>query len=228
MPSDAPASTVRVALDEAASKRLLAQYGIPVPKSVMLRPEDALEEGLPALAPPFALKVVARGVLHKSDVGGVALNLTDAAQVRDAMRRMRSSGPLAGHAIEGFLVEEMARPGHELVIGGAMDRSFGPVIMLGLGGIFVEVFADVAFRVCPITRRDASDMVRSLQAAPVLSGARGGIVAAMDPLIDVLLRVGGGNGLLMGEATRIAELDINPLIASDRGVVAVDARVILP
>ena len=227
MPSEAPATTSRTALDEVASKRLLARYGIPVPKSALVRADEPIEERLSALTPPFALKVVAHGVLHKSDLGGVALNLAKPGEVRDAMRRMLSSPALAAHPIEGFLVEEMAPRGHELVIGGTVDRSFGPVILLGLGGIFVEIFADVAFRVCPITRRDAIDMVQSLKAAPVLRGARGGVVGAMEALIDVLLRVGGAGGLLPGEAARIAELDINPLIVSDRGAVAADARVIL-
>ena len=220
------AAATPTALDEAASKGLLARYGVPVPKSVTVRPDDPLD-ALAALTPPFALKVVARGVLHKSDVGGVALHLRDAGEVRDAMGRMLSSQAFAAHPIEGFLVEEMAARGHELVIGGAFDRSFGPTIMLGLGGIFVEIFADVAFRICPITRGDALDMVQSLAAAPVLRGARGGVVAAMEPLIDVLLRVGGEGGLLMDPAARVAQLDVNPLIVSDRAAMAVDARVIL-
>lgn len=225
--SSATGAVAGAALDEVASKQLLARHGVPVPESVMVRPGDPLDAALAALAPPFALKVVARGLLHKSDLGGVALNLRDANEVADAMRKMRSSSAFAGHPIEGFLVEEMAARGHELVVGGAFDRSFGPTIMLGLGGIFVEIFADVAFRICPITRADAIDMVESLVAAPVLRGARGGVVAAIEPLIDVLLRVGGEGGLLMDDAARVAQLDINPLIVTDRAALAVDARVIL-
>jgi len=224
---DAGAPAPVAALDEVASKRLLAHYGIPVPASVVLDSADGIADKLSALSPPLAVKVIAPGVLHKSDVGGVVLNLPDAAAVRNAMRDMRASSALAQHGITGFLVETMAPRGHEIVVGGTIDASFGPVVMIGLGGIFVEVFADVAFRVCPITRRDAHDMIASLKAAPLLAGARGGIVAAMEPLVDVLLRVGGEGGLLVREAHRLREIDINPLIVSSHGAIAVDARVIL-
>lgn len=213
-------------LDEVASKALLARHGVPVPRGVVVADEAAVADGVHSLSPPFALKVIARGLSHKSDVGGVSLRLPDADAVRAAMRAMRERPALQGAAIDGFLVEEMAPAGHEIVVGGVVDSAFGPVIMVGLGGVFVEIFGDVTFRVCPISRGDAHDMLASLKAAPLLAGARGGVVAAIEPLVDVLLAVGGPGGLMMREAEWLGELDINPLIVSDSAITAVDARIV--
>jgi len=214
------------ALSEPEAKRLLAAHGIAVPRGVLLAPGEDPAARLAGLAAPFALKVVAAGLLHKSDAGGVRLRLPDAASVAAARDAMATAPAIARHAVEGFLVEEMATPGHELVIGGTRDEKFGPVIMLGLGGIFVEVFQDVVFRLCPIRRHEARDMLATLRSLPVLRGARGGVVADEDAIVEVLLRVGGADGLLMRRPD-IAELDINPLIVGARGAVAADARILL-
>jgi len=214
------------ALSEPEAKRLLAAHGIAVPRGVLLAPGEDPAPRLSGLAAPFALKVVAAGLLHKSDAGGVRLRLPDAASVVAARDVMASSPAIARHAVAGFLVEEMAPAGHELVVGGTRDEKFGPVIMLGLGGIFVEVFQDVVFRLCPIRRDEARDMLASLRSLPVLRGARGGAVADEDAIVDVLLRVGGAEGLLMRRPD-IAELDINPLIVGAAGAVAADARILL-
>ncbi len=213
-------------LDEVASKALLVAHGVPVPRGVAVADQAAVDDAVKRLSPPFALKVMARGMSHKSDVGGVALRLPNADALRAAMRSMREQPALHGVEIDGFLVEEMAPAGHEMVVGGVVDPAFGPVMMVGLGGVFVEIFGDVAFRVCPISRSDAHDMLASLKAAPLLAGARGGLVAAIEPLVEVLLAVGGKDGLLMREATWLGELDINPLIVSDCTVIAVDARIV--
>ncbi|MEO6928112.1 MAG: acetate--CoA ligase family protein [Casimicrobiaceae bacterium] len=213
-------------LDEVASKTWLARYGIAVPRGVVVTGESAVDQAIANLCAPFALKVIAEGVSHKSDVGGVALQLADAEAVRAGMRSMRDASGLRDTAIRGFLIEEMVARGHEMIIGGVNDPAFGPVVMLGMGGVFVEIFGDVAFRVCPITRGDAYDMLASLKAALLLAGARGGVVAAVEPLIDSLMAIGGEQGLLMREAAWIDELDINPVIASERAVVAVDARIV--
>ncbi len=214
----------RRALDEPAAKRLLADSGIAVPKAVRLGPGEAVAPRLAGLTPSFALKVIAPGILHKSDAGGVALGLADAAAIEVARAAMLRRPELA--AASGFLVEEMAPPGHELVIGARREPGFGPVVMLGLGGIFVEILGDVSFRLAPLQRADIRDMLGELRAAPVLRGARGGIVANEDALIDTLLRIAGPDGLVMSRPD-IAELDINPLIVSGEGAVAVDARVVL-
>jgi acyl-CoA synthetase (NDP forming) len=121
----------------------------------------------------------------------------------------------------------MAPPGQEMVIGGLRDPQFGPLVMVGLGGIFVEVLADVSFRICPITRLDAQEMLAELKGAAILKGARGRKAVSQDAIVDALLKVGGENGLLLRHAADIKEADINPLIVSESGAVAVDARFIL-
>jgi acetyl-CoA synthetase (ADP-forming) len=115
----------------------------------------------------------------------------------------------------------------ELVIGGVIDSRFGPVIMLGLGGVFVEIFGDTAFRVCPIDRRDAQEMIDELRSAPLLRGARGRAPVNEERIVEALLAVGGEGSLLTELESEIAELDINPLIVSAQAAVACDARIVL-
>lgn len=215
------------ALDEAAGKALLAAYGISVPGSAVAVDPEAAARACAALRPPFAVKVLSSQALHKSDLGGLMLGLGDAEAVRAAAEEIRGGWPAEAPEIEGFLVEEMAPAGQEVVIGGFLDPQFGPMVMVGLGGVFVEVFADVTFRVCPIDRGDAEAMLAELKAKPLLDGARGGPAVDRDALIDALLKIGGEGGLLMEQGEDIAELDVNPLIVGRSGAVAVDARVVL-
>jgi acetyl-CoA synthetase (ADP-forming) len=132
-----------------------------------------------------------------------------------------------GHCLDGFLVEETAPAGHDIVIGGFRDPSFGQVVMVGLGGVFVELLQDVAFRICPITRLDAREMIEELKGAPILAGARGGAHVPVAVVVDALMAFAGEGGLLVELAERFAEVDVNPLIVSAAGVVAVDARFVL-
>jgi succinyl-CoA synthetase beta subunit len=217
----------RGSLDERAGKALLAEYGVNVPQSVVVKTADAAADALKGLKPRFVVKVMSPDILHKSDVGGVKVGLADAAAVADAIRAMQAVPAIARAKVEGFLVEEMAPRGVEVVIGGVRDADFGPLVMVGLGGIFVEVLKDVAFRICPITRVDAVEMLAELKGAKVLDGARGGVKASRDAIVDTLLRIGGEEGLLLRHADTIKEADINPLIVSERGAVAADARFIL-
>jgi acyl-CoA synthetase (NDP forming) len=140
---------------------------------------------------------------------------------------MRAQPAIARARIDGFLVEEMAPQGMELVIGGLRDPQFGPLVMVGLGGIFVEVLQDVAFRICPIERNDALEMLDELKGRALLDGARGQPAVSRQALVDVLLKVGGDSGLLLTLGDEIAEADLNPVIVSAHGAVAVDARFIL-
>lgn len=217
----------RAALDERSGKALLAAYGIAVPRSVVVAGVAELEGALAQLNPPYVVKVMSPDILHKSDAGGVKVNLRTAAEAATAIRDMMQQPAIAAARIDGFLVEEMAPAGQELVVGGVRDADFGPLVMVGLGGVFVEVLADVAFRICPVTRLDAEEMLAELKGAAILDGARGRKPVPRAVIIDVLLKIGGADGLLMRHADDIREADVNPLIVSDKGAVAVDARFVL-
>jgi len=217
----------RSALDEQAGKALLAEFGVAVPQSAMVAGADEVGQKTKSLKFPVVVKVMSPDILHKSDAGGVKVGLQSAAEVESAIRAMMQQPAIAAARIDGFLVEEMAPPGQEMVIGGLRDPQFGPLVMVGLGGIFVEVLADVSFRICPITRLDAQEMLAELKGAAILKGARGRKAVSQDAIVDALLKVGGENGLLLRHAADIKEADINPLIVSESGAVAVDARFIL-
>jgi len=217
----------RVALDEMAGKSVLANFGVAVPKSVIIQDAASAAVAYAKLRPPLALKVVSPDILHKSDAGGVKVGLGSAQEVEAALRAMMQLPAIAGARIDGFLLEEMAPAGQEIVIGGIRDPQFGPMVMVGLGGIFVEVLADVSFRICPVTRLDAEEMLAELKGAVLLDGARGRKPVSRAAIVDALIKVGGEGGLLVTHAADIAEADINPLIVTENGAVAVDARFVL-
>jgi acyl-CoA synthetase (NDP forming) len=215
------------ALDEAAGKALLAHYGVSVPKTIVVKRADDAARAIAALRFPVVVKVVSPDILHKSDAGGVRVGLGSAAEAVEAIRAMSMLPAISNARVEGWLVEEMAPAGQEIVVGGLKDPDFGPLVMVGLGGIFVEVLGDVSFRICPITRLDAEEMLDELKGAAILEGARGVKPASREAIVDVLLKVGGEDGLLVQNADAIVEADVNPLIVSETSAVAVDARFIL-
>jgi acyl-CoA synthetase (NDP forming) len=217
----------RSALDEADSKSLLGEFGIRVPRSAVVAGASQAAAAVSALTAPFAVKVVSRAILHKSDVGGVALRLQDAAAIEHAIETMAKKPGIAGKPIDGWLIEEMIPVGREMVIGGIYDPQFGPLIMTGLGGIFVEVLKDIAFRICPITEAEAYDMIGELKSAALLDGVRGEAAVDKPALVDALLKIGGADGLMLKSAGEIAEIDLNPVIVSQKGAMAADARMIL-
>ena len=209
-------------LDEVDAKAWLADANINVPRGFRIENEAQARDAVAQMIPPLVVKVISPEVLHKSDAGGVHLNLGDADAVCSAMA---ATADLPGRT--GWLVEEMAKPGHELMVGGVRHPRFGPMVMVGLGGIWVEYLSDVALRICPIDRKDALDMLASLKTAPILDGARGKPALDKDAIVDALLAVGGSDGLLLKHADAVEELDINPLIVRESELVAVDARVLL-
>jgi len=215
------------ALDEPTGKALLADFGILVPASRVVRVDEDVLQAVHGLKPPFVLKVIAPNVLHKSDVGGVRVGLTDIPDLDAAVAMMRSQLRAKNIMPSGWLVEEMAPRGIEIVIGGVSDPEFGPMVMVGLGGIFVEVMKDVAFRICPITALDAREMIEELQAAPLLRGARGGDPVAVDAIVRALMSIGGDEGLFLKCSQDVAEIDINPMIVTRDAAIAVDARFVL-
>jgi acyl-CoA synthetase (NDP forming) len=204
---------------------LLSAQGIPVAPAQLARSPSAAVRLAKRLGLPVALKVVSRDIIHKSDVGGVRLHLTSFSQVSkaygDILAAVRSRVPEA--VIDGVSVQPMAKPGIEVVAGLTRDRTFGPVIMFGLGGIFVEVLNDVVFRVVPLRLRDARAMIREIRGFPILQGSRGTPSADLGALEGMLLALSN----LAEQHPEIHEIDLNPVFAYPTGVLAVDARILL-
>jgi acyl-CoA synthetase (NDP forming) len=217
----------RRSLNEADGKRLLASFGVAVPKFVIECNGQRGEPALDGLQGPFAVKVLSQDILHKSDAGAVMLNVTDVAAVRAAIAAIAARPQVRSARVDGYLVEEMCAPGREMVIGAVRDPQFGAMIMVGLGGIFVEALQDVCFRLCPITRDDANAMLGELRAVRLLDGFRGQAPADRAALVDLLVRIGGRDGVVMALGDEIAELDLNPVIVGAHGAVVADARFIL-
>lgn len=224
---DAALAQGRTALPESEGKELLAAYGIAVPRRTLVTSPAEGEAAAAGMKGPFVVKVSSPDILHKSDVGGVRVGLDGPQAVAGAIADMQKIPAIAKARVDGFLVEEMAPKGRELVIGGMNDSRFGPMVMVGLGGIFVEVLADVSFRLCPITKADAEAMLAELRGAKLLDGARGEKPVDRAAVVEMLLAVGGEGGLLMTHADTVMELDLNPVIAAEKGAAAVDARVLL-
>jgi len=174
---------------------------------------------------PVAVKLASRSIVHKTEVGGVRLNLQDAEAVRRAYTEIRDHLARDNRvdAMDGVLVQAMIPEAVELMVGVTQDPSFGPLIGFGLGGIHVEILKDVCFRVTPITDRDADEMVRSIRGYPLLEGYRGHPPADIEALNDLLLRI----GRLVEEVPEISEMDLNPIFAlpPGQGCLVVDARI---
>ena len=202
---------------------VLRAYGVPTVQRRLATNVAEAVAAAEAIGFPVVLKVASGDVVHKSDVGGVRVDVRSAAEVEDAWRdimaRVRAAVPDA--RIDGIAVEQYATGGRETIIGMSVDPAFGPLLMFGLGGIYVEVLKDVAFRVQPVSDVDARDMVRSIRGYRLLEGVRGEAPADVGFLEEVVQRI----SQLVGEHPAIAELDVNPLLALAQGGVAVDARI---
>ena len=215
----------RTLLTEVESKQLLHEAGVSVTEARLATSASEAAAAAQKMGFPVVLKIISGDIAHKSDVGGVVLDLQSAAAVRKAysgmMKSVSEAAPDA--SVEGVSVQQMAQPGTEVIIGTTTDPQFGPVMMFGLGGIFVEVLKDVAFRIVPLQRRDAKQLIREIDGYPVLEGVRGQPGADVKALEDMVLQV----SKFVSKHPEIAELDLNPVIAYPDGAIAVDARVVL-
>ncbi len=208
---------------EFESKKILARHGIPVTKEILAKTgKDAMKISA-GIGYPVALKIQSPDILHKTDAGGVLLNLRNGEEVAKGFDKIIANAKKykKNAKILGVLVQEMAE-GHECIIGSKKDPQFGPVIMFGLGGIFVELLKDVSFRIVPITRKDAREMICEIKGYPILNGARGQKPADFKALENALLKVSD----MAWKEKKLEELDINPLFAGPKGVKAADARMI--
>ncbi|MXX18977.1 MAG: acetyl-CoA synthetase [Dehalococcoidia bacterium] len=215
----------RTLLSEVEAKAALGNAGIPVTATTLAQTREEAAAQAEAIGYPVALKVVSPNVAHKSDVGGVVLGLESHEEVAEGYDEIISSVQAAQPSanIEGVSVQEMASPGVEVIVGVTTDPQFGPVMMFGLGGIMVEVLGDVAFRLAPLGEGDARDMIDEIQGRQVLDGVRGQPpvdIRAIEAMLD-------GVSAFAAEHPEVAELDLNPVIASPEGAIAVDARIVL-
>jgi acetyltransferase len=214
-------------LGEALTRPILEAYGIAVIAGEVANSDQEAAQAAERIGFPVALKVVSKDILHKSESGGIRLNLSDPRQVREAYATMLSDVKVRapGARIEGVLVEKMAPKGQEVIIGMRRDAGFGPVMMFGMGGIYVELFKDVAFRIAPISKKDALDMLNATRAGTLLQGYRGSQAGDIDAVLAVLQRL----SQLALDFPSIEEIEINPLLVlpEGEGSLALDCRVIL-
>lgn len=214
-------------LGEAYTRPLLAAYGIPQVEGGFAGTAQRAAEIADRVGYPVVMKIVSPQLLHKSDVGGIRLNLADSASVLETydalMREISAIRPDA--ELEGVMIEKMAPRGQEVIIGLQRDPGFGPLLMFGLGGIYVELFKDVAFRVAPLTAADARQMITETRAGKLLTGFRGQPPADLDAVVDVILRL----SQLALDYPQIVEAEVNPLLVfpEGQGALALDGRVIL-
>jgi acetate---CoA ligase (ADP-forming) len=208
-------------LSAADVQALLGCYGIACVRTEFAQSAEAAIAVASAIGRPVALKASAHGLLHKSDVGGVLLNLSGEEAVAAAAQEIKRSVGAAGYELDGFVVQQMAPSGVELLVGVVHDPSFGPVVACGAGGTTAELLKDVGVRITPLTDLDASDLVRSLRSFPLLDGYRGAPCLDVAAVEDVLLRVSA----MVDRHPGIAELDLNPLIVTTAGAYVSDARI---
>jgi acetyl-CoA synthetase (ADP-forming) len=215
----------RNALLEPEAKTICMEYGIPVTKfKVASNPNEAAKYA-DEIGYPVVLKIVSPDIIHKSDAGGVIVNLKKPAEVTEAYKKILENVKKykADAKIVGILVQEMAPQSTEVIVGAIKDPQFGQTVMFGLGGIFVEILKDVNFRIAPITTDDAKDMITELKAYPLLKGYRNTPPADIDAIVSILC----ATSRLVMDQPEIKELDLNPVMAYQKGAKTVDARIIL-
>ena len=215
----------RTVLYEHESKTICEILGLPVTKFRVTETREEVIDAAHYIGFPVVLKVISRDISHKTEAGGVLLNLKNSNQVKTGVSQIKANvqnyDPTA--KIEGFLVQEMVPPSTEVVIGMTKDPTFGAALMFGLGGIFIEVLEDVVFRIAPISRSDAYDMIREIKAYKILTGVRGNAPADVDALVNILQEVSD----LVVHYPDISQLDLNPVIVYPQNAKIVDARIIL-
>jgi acyl-CoA synthetase (NDP forming) len=215
----------RSMLTEFESKRILKQVGISVVETRLAKTQKEVVSFSQRIGFPVALKINSPDIVHKSDSGGVKLALDNVAEVKKAydeiLKRVKRQFPKA--VVHGVSVQKMVQPGTEVIIGTSKDPQFGPVIMFGLGGVFVELLKDVSFRIIPVKRKDAQEMIQEIKGYPLLQGYRGKEPANIPALVEMILKI----SKFIEENSQIKELDLNPVFAFRDKAVAVDARIVL-
>jgi acyl-CoA synthetase (NDP forming) len=215
----------RKALLETEAKTICMEYAIPVTTFKLAKNEKEAAKFAEQIGFPVVLKIVSPEIIHKSDAGGVIINLKNASEVQAAYYKILENAKKynAAARIDGVLVQEMAPQSTEVIVGAIKDPQFGQTLMFGLGGIFVELLKDVTFRIAPITQQDAEEMITEVKAYPLLKGYRNTPPTDINAIVKILLNT----SKLIMDYSEIKELDLNPVMAYEKGAKTVDARIIL-
>ena len=217
----------RNTIGDTEAQAILTAYGITIPRSKVAANPDEAAAFCQEIGYPVVMKIASPDILHKSDVGGIIVGVKNDAEAQQAFDTLvqRAKEHVPNARIWGAQIQEMIAGGREVIIGMNRDVQFGPLIMFGLGGIYVEVLKDVVFRVAPMTRQQAQQMVESIRTYRLLAGVRGQAPSDIDAIVDTILRI----AQLVTDFPEIAELDINPMFVREKGKggVAVDMRLIL-
>ncbi len=208
-------------LTEFESKELLQEIGISIPSQRLTTSIDETISAAEEIGFPLVLKLIAEDIVHKSDTGAVKLNIKDKHELEAAYKDLMN---LPSQKEKKISVQKMAdEPITELIIGMTTDAQFGPALMFGIGGILVELLEDVSFRIAPITEYDAKEMIHEIKGFPILDGYRGKPKADIDAIVNVLLKVSD----FVIKHEEINEMDLNPVFIYEKGLICVDARIIL-
>lgn len=215
----------RILLTEIESKELIKEAGINVTDTKLARSKKDAVSISDQMGYPVVLKIASQEITHKSDAGGVKLGVLTPEEVGKAYDEILTSvaQKYPAAAIQGVTVQKAARTGVEVIIGMFKDAQFGPVLMFGLGGIWVEILKDVSFRIVPLTKKDAASLIREIKGFPLLEGHRGREAVDISGLEDALLKL----SVFVDNYPEIKELDLNPIFAYADGNLAVDARIVL-
>jgi len=214
----------RKVLDLRESRLVLSEMGVPLDRAVVAQDRAGAQKAADTVGFPAVMKIVSPDIIHKTEVGGVKVGLGSASEAGEAYDAMIASvkKKRPDARVRGVLVEEMVR-GTELIVGSSCDPQFGRMLMFGMGGVFVEIYKDVSFRLVPISDFDAHEMIEEIKGKAIFEGARGHPRADKEALARILVGISTG----ISRFPDIEELDINPLMVTEKGLVAVDARVIL-
>lgn len=210
---------------ETEAKELLKEYGIPVPNFKLIKSENEIIGLAKEINFPIVMKIVSPDIIHKTDAGGVKVGIKDEKEAELAYQEIISKVKKYNKEakIEGVIVYPMVLQGTEIIIGMIKDPHFGPMVMFGLGGIFVEVLKDISFRILPIEERDAEEMIAEIKGYKILKGIRGELPKDIKAIKDLLMKI----SQLTTENPEINEIDLNPIFVFEKGLQVVDARMIL-
>ena len=215
----------RTALLEPEAKRLCQAYGLPVPTFKVAKSANQAARFAEKMSFPVALKIISPDIIHKTDAGGVLLNIRTRRELEQGFAKLLANARVFKKTarIEGVLVERMAPTAIEIIVGGMRDEQFGPVVMFGLGGIFTEVLNDVTFGLAPVRELEVHEMIRGIRGHRALTGFRDQPPVDEQAITAIVVQI----SKIMSENQQIGQIDLNPVMAYNRGCLVVDARVLL-